>query len=79
MDGCTCPVFDAHAATTVIGSGCSEVVYRHMYPTVATVWQSPKPPQHTLSPPIEGTLFEFRFQTYQLTAATLSCFVVKTA
>ena len=44
---------------------------------VTTVWHSPKPPQHRLSPQSRNN-FEFRSQTYLLTGETLSCFAVKT-
>ena len=46
---------------------------------ISTVCQSRKPPQHRLNPPIEGTLFEFRFQTYYANSETLSCSAAKVA
>ena len=56
--------------------------YVSMQPSVATVWQSPKPrTQHRLSPRSRGTPsnFIFKLRLTLLTVETLSCFAVKTA
>jgi len=49
-------------AVTIIGFRCKcDVVckYYRINQKITTHWQSPKPPQHRLTPPIEGNPFEF--------------------